>query len=213
MITDEKEELINFTRQLTFEIYDTYNTLKLHMHLHNSLVDNPEIGQLAQSYFVLTQHSLANDYIIRIARMFDKKPKGTQFGTLFKLLNLIEQNANLFTNKKSILKEVSRHRNIFDEDNAALLNNIKTWRDKSYAHWDKKYFYDEDRLKLEVDAPIKYNQLYNLLRTSGQIANFYLKELGESPVPLEIAQIKDDINELFKAIKTGMTLDTDLVKV
>jgi hypothetical protein len=203
MNTHTREQLIEFIEQLFMEVYHTNSKLELSMYIHNKFVDCQEVSEIAPSFFVLTMDSLANDIIIRFAKLFDG---GSSYGNLFKLLNLIEVNFDLFPKeKKLILSEVSTHRKMFKEDNNELLQNLKTWRDKNYAHWDKIYFFDADRPKLGEDSPILYGQLLTLLQTSADVINYYSKMLYRTHHSLKNPQITNDVDALFEALSVNIT--------
>ncbi|MCM3002918.1 hypothetical protein [Priestia koreensis] len=203
-MNNKKDELMKFIEQLFKEVYHTNNKLRLHIYVHNKFVDHPEVAEMAPSFFTLTMDSLFNDAIIRMAKLFDKKA----YGTLFKLLNSIEMNTDLFsTEKKQILLKISAHRKLLTEEYSTILDSLKTWRDKNYAHWDKEYFFEDERPKLGNDSPMSYGDLFNLLRASTNIINYYLRELRKECYTLDNSQIEEDVDVLFKALSSKETMN------
>ncbi|MGD6779969.1 hypothetical protein ACQCT3_11775 [Sutcliffiella horikoshii] len=198
MGTLTKEELSKFMEQLFMEVYHSNSKIELYMYMSNKFVDYPEVGNIAPSFFELTRDSLSNEFGLRIAKLFDSNG----YGTLYKLLNLIGANVDLFPadKKKLILSTVSAHSKILKEDNAQLLKNLRTWRDKLLAHWDKNYFFNVDRTKLGEDAPMLYGELLTLLKSSTNIINFYAELLDKTHYLLETDQIKKDFDILFNAL-------------
>lgn len=91
---------MEFSEQLFKEVYHANNKLNMSMYIHNKFVDEYEVSQIAPTYFVLTLDAIDNDFVIRIAKTFDR----TSYGTMFKFLNLVEANVHLFEmdNKKLV---------------------------------------------------------------------------------------------------------------
>ncbi|WP_139129193.1 hypothetical protein, partial [Paenibacillus nuruki] len=115
--------------------------------------------------------SLQNDAIIRTAKLFDKGHKS--YGTLYKLLNLMEAHLDQFGTVKD---KLASHK-IYYQNQEVLINNLLIWRDKHFAHPDKKYFLDKNRINLAEHAPMLVGDLPKLLKTSAEILNFYSSKL------------------------------------
>ena len=192
-----KEQILEFIEQLFKEVYHANNKLKLYLYVYNKFVDNQELSNIATSYFALTLDALDNDFLIRIAKIFDER-RGS-YGTIFKFLNIVEANPQLFE-VKNLHIQVKSHRKVFEEDNRELIKNVKTWRDQLYAHSDKVYFLDKDRPKLGENAPMMYGELMNLLQLATQTINYFNKLLDGSVNILENPDITKDADTLFTAL-------------
>lgn len=88
-----KEELTEFIDQLFEEVYHANNRLKIHMYLHNKLVDAPKvIHETYPAYLNLTMDAIYSEFIISMFKIFDKNG----YGTIFKMLNIIKVHPELF---------------------------------------------------------------------------------------------------------------------
>ncbi|MEV5027893.1 hypothetical protein [Paenibacillus sp. LPE1-1-1.1] len=192
--------------QLFLEVKYAHDKLKLYMYVHNQFVDYPKTQAIASSFFALSMNALQNDSIISTAKLFDKGNKS--YGTIHKFFQLIEVNADLFQNdKKRVLKEIPTHQKFYEEK-ALLLQNLLTWRNKHFAHPDKNYFLDKDRLKLGEDAPILYGDLPDLLQKSVDIINFYSEALCKNHHILKDPEIERHVDDLFRILNDHLDRKT-----
>ncbi|WP_449603779.1 AbiU2 domain-containing protein [Paenibacillus sp. Marseille-Q9583] len=190
-----KEDLLEFMEQLFKEIYHSNNKLNLHLYMHNKFVDNQGVSDIAISYFVITMDSLFNDMVIQVFKIFDKNG----YGTIFKFLNLIEANPHLFTDKK-IYKKAQADREKYENEKKESINIIRTWRNQLYAHYDKKYFLEKDRLKLAEDAPMLLQDIIDLLNMAVETINYYSGLLDFARFSLITPEITKDADKLFESL-------------
>ena len=193
----EKNKIIEFSDQLFSEVFHANNKLSLYMSTHNKFVDFKELANVSPSFFVLIMNSLEKDIIISTAKLFDNG-RGS-YGTMYKFLNLIEANVDLFgEEKRQILKTaIPNQRKELFEENEQILKNLKSWRDKGYAHPDKKYFLDSNLPNLADDSPLVYGDIIGLLKKCVEIINFYSTRLQKSIYSFDCPDIKKDLDTLF----------------
>lgn len=191
-----KKEFNEFIEQLFEEVYHANNRLKLHMYLHNKLVDAPKvIHETYPAYLNLTIDAIHSEFMISIAKIFDK----SGYGTFFKMLNLIEAHPELFSLANNILTEqVQLDRQELNE--SSTISNIRTWRNQLFAHHDKKYFLNKNRYKLGEDAPILYQEHTELLIIAANKINYYSKYLNKNKYVLDNAQITEEVDTLISVL-------------
>ncbi|MCZ1268135.1 MULTISPECIES: AbiU2 domain-containing protein [Paenibacillus] len=190
-----KEGLTEIIDQLFEEIYHANNRLKIHMHLHNKLVDNPKVGEPYPAYFNLTMDAIYSQFIISVAKIFDKNG----FGTIFKMLNIIEVHPELFDiENKTLIEQVRSDREELEVSNTIL--NIRKWRDQLFAHYDKKYFLNKNRHKLGDDSPIIYGDHQQLLISVAKKINYYSEHLNKTKHVLDDTQISNEIDTLIAVL-------------
>ncbi|MDN4090949.1 hypothetical protein [Paenibacillus polymyxa] len=192
-----KEQLLEFIEQLFKEVYHAHNKLNLAIYLQNKCVDNIDLVKITETYFTLTLNALNNDFLIQIAKLFDSH-RGS-YGTMFKLLNLIEANHHLFA-IENLNTQVNAQRKVFKEDYQKPIENVKIWRNKLYAHSDKPYFLDKDRPDLVEEARFSYDDLLNLLQWATETINYYNQLLDGSKYVLHNPDVKKDVDKLFEAL-------------
>lgn len=190
-----KEEIKEFMEQLFLEINYAHDKFFIYTYLHNRFVDFPQTKEISRSFFSLSMDSLQNDAIIRTAKLFDKGHKS--YGTLYKLLNLMEVHLDQFGEEKDIVKDKLDAHKLYYQNQEVLINNLLTWRDKHFAHPDKKYFLDKNRIKLVEHAPMFVGDLPKLLNDSAEILNFYSFNLLRDIYLFEDFQIEYDVDKLF----------------
>ncbi|TKJ83751.1 hypothetical protein PaeCFBP13512_22305 [Paenibacillus sp. CFBP13512] len=181
--------------QLFSEIRYAHDKFFVYTYLYNRFVDFPQTQEISSSFFAISMDSLQNDAIIRTAKLFDKGHKS--YGTLYKLLNLMEAHLDQFGIVKDEVKDKLASHKIYYQNQEVLINNLLIWRDKHFAHPDKKYFLDKNRINLAEHAPMLVGDLPKLLKTSVEILNFYSYKLFEITYFFKDFQIEHDVDKLF----------------
>lgn len=122
-----KEELLRFINQLFLETFHAHNKIICYVALYNKLIDNNEIGSTYPAYFNITIDAVANDFLIRLAKLTDNRHGA--YGTLYKLLNLIEANTQLFNEeyRNELVLQVASDRQ--ELNGIKTISSIKSWRD------------------------------------------------------------------------------------
>lgn len=137
--------------------------------------------------------SLLESTIITLAKLYSESDDRS----IIKFVNFIEQNAKDIGNVTVVSRLVNKHREEFVKFEEAI-QYLYTWRNKSYAHYDKKYFYDSD--KLAHDAPLLIGYIRKLIQLAGRIINDYQKEFNGYYSVFE-AENKYDIDKLLERVK------------
>jgi len=197
------------------EIEQYINNLKIAIDafkLHNSIMEtiikyNNEINCMT-NFIVTIVKSLQITFIMETYKLVDKDGQKS----IFKLLNVCEQNKDAFPKEKIMnfiyendkKEKITKNINIQDDINKirdkikqynGLIQNLKGARDKYYAHTDKKYFYDVKKLFQDYRISIKDFEM--LLNTLSEILNLLLIDLcGEGYVFNELY-----INEFERILK------------
>jgi hypothetical protein len=157
---------------------------RLFRRLHERRKDRLQEMNLAPAFFTTTIDSLWVAIVLWVDKLFDNR---SQRG-LINFLKFIEQNRPLFD-----LRELQRRKNYPDghwmpENRAPVTlkrihadiakvvafqpqENFKRRRDKFHAHFDKKYFFERE--KLEQEAPIKWGELHGVIELGKSIVNAY----------------------------------------
>lgn len=106
--------------------------------------------------------ALVDAAIIALSKIYDKKSTGTN---IISLLNKIDSDKNFIdSEKRSEIKKFAKKqkKELECENIKRLINNLKTWRDKYYAHIDKEYLNAEDVLRREYGISVEeFEQLLN----------------------------------------------------
>lgn len=181
-----KTEIINqFENDLDFlikELYEINSYRLLHKHLLEKTSDEEFLKAMnkAPAFFHLTINSFQYSTIMGLARLYE--PTGRNSRSVYSLLNFIGQHhKNIFSNdpetKTRLGREIDINHTIvknYREKLAELdsiTNNLISWRDKSFAHNDKKYFGIKGQLG--KDYPITYGDIDKLKNTAEDILNTF----------------------------------------
>ena len=96
---------------------------------------------------IVITKALVDSSVIALSRIYDTHKDST--ADIYSLLNSIESdksfiNSGNLTEIKQFVKEQEKVLN--SDEFKTLINNLKTWRDKYYAHRDKIFLNDEERI-------------------------------------------------------------------
>jgi hypothetical protein len=158
-------EIKIYLRNLT-HVNDSFNIYKKLIEL-NSKPETLEFLNISPAFFQITSYSLEHTFIIGIAKIIDFHSDKN----IFKLIRQCKYNHKLF--KESYKIELFEHELELTSD---IINSIKERRDKFYAHADKKYFYDTD--KMQDSAPLTYNDFDKLVSVINEGLNGLLQDLN-----------------------------------
>jgi len=118
-------------------------------------------GTVTSSVYITT--------ILTLNNLLDKKSERG----LYKYLRKTEQELKYILaidKREEIQKEITDQiRQIDSKSN--IVSNLKTHRDKIYAHFDKDYFYDIK--KLYIDAPLSFGDIHQLIMLCQEILNWH----------------------------------------
>ncbi|MES5896739.1 hypothetical protein [Bacillus cereus group sp. RP43] len=192
----DKEKIKQLINRFMFEIINVRSKFQLWKHIQKHRNEHLDELNIAPAFFTLTLHSVFNDVIITLAKLYEH---GKQTANLNKLINIADANRALFDYKEHAIdplmitnKEIENHKKIIEEKEESL-NNLFMWRDKVYAHNDMKYFFDKEQLP--KDAELTMQHIEELIEKAWEIVNFYSLALEgkawhpDSPDTLDIEKV------------------------
>lgn len=177
-----KEQVIaRFEMELDFlikELYEINSYKLLYIHLYNKK-NKPEFLKAmnkAPAFFLLTINSYQSMFIMGLYKICEKRnPKGKN---IFSFLTFLERNHSLIydippkESKPTVdITLIRQHREELDKYSHCI-DHILAWRDKSYAHYDKKYIGENIKM-IGQDFPITYGEIGKLISLLGDILNTY----------------------------------------
>jgi hypothetical protein len=173
----------------------------LYRRLHERRVDRLDEMNIAPAFFQLTTDALKSAVILWVGKLFeDKAERG-----IFNFLKFIEHNKGIFEigelkrrkgypdghwmlDREPITsKTIEEHRKRIK--NLQCLQNFKTQRDKFFAHFDKRYFFDRERL--DQEAPLTWGDLEIVIESLKDIINHYSSAYDGQLLALKPININD----------------------
>lgn len=202
-----KEKIIE-VMYLLIEINDSY---KLFKQLKKSKQKYLDVMNISPAFFTIVNHSLEYTFIMGLSKLYEYDNKTM---SIHKIINICENCADLFPNSREIVYQgedgntvvytdkitIDIHNDIREMRNLVgsldnQINSLKGRRDKFYAHNDKGYFANIDKLVKEY--PINYNDLDLLISTADKVLNKLLSDLcGEGYLTYH-----KDYNDIEKIMK------------
>ena len=185
-------EFDKFTKNgslVVYEIQRTQNALKLYQSLSDHFETDLDLINIAPSFFTETLWALEYKIIVGTTRFFyDSRDKGSLClkQLLTKAKRKYPQNASLQEYADARLLELS----VLDAE------DLKTLRDKYYAHLDEQAFSEHKNILSDFDAKAISDLLEyadKTLRGLFDLADVYLP----APMPFH-----DDLDKLFAKLKT-----------
>ncbi|KAA9023562.1 AbiU2 domain-containing protein [Niallia endozanthoxylica] len=168
----DEEMIKQLIKGLMQEIIQVKSKFKLWQHIQQQRNEYIDELNLAPAFFTLILQSMFNDVIITTAKLYEHG-KGTI--NLNKLINIAENHKEIFIyeekNKSLLNNEVIKEHKVCIETKKEQLDNLFTWRDRVYAHNDKKYFFEKNQVI--KDAELTIENLEDLLQNAWEIVNFY----------------------------------------
>ena len=156
--------------------------------------DNQRIN-LAPGFFTIVMHSLLTTILLTLARLYDDREEVS----LKKLISQCSKYASLDNDSENIQKL----RQLIDEANADIeklssaIVNLESRRDKIYAHNDKSYF--NQTQKMLDDFPIQQQELEKLLNLAGNFV-FYLQNIFDVQPIMPYSENSDDLAKLLQRV-------------
>lgn len=183
---------MNSEKENKFEVFRSFlkeealllvSFIAVYRRLQERRTDRLNEMNLAPAFFSLVFDALNSAIIHKVHNLFDEKGERG----IFNFLKFIENNRDIFTIdrlkcrvKKPIAEWISEKKPVtfemIEEDkknirNLACLQSFKTRRDKYYAHFDKKYIFNLERLG--EDAPIIWGDFKNIRELLGELIDRY----------------------------------------
>ncbi len=195
-MNDKKKEFEKYLNYFNDEITNLKTCYDIYIYLIElSNKNNKEMNE-APCFFQYTIHSFITNLIVSVYRLYDPNKSAK---TIEKLLNFIKSNYKTIfhPNRKVKLDEINMDikKNSDHEDHIKI---IKKYRDKYYAHNDKKYF--GDFKKLVESYPLDYSIIENLINITIDIYQKYYKAYYGELMPLEYVNCHD-IKHIIYALR------------
>lgn len=188
---EKAKQLIKGLMQEIIQVKSKFELWKYLQKERNTHID--ELN-LAPAFFTLTLHSLFNDVIITTAKLYEH---GKDTINLNKLINIAENHRDVFNyqegNELLLNNKVIKEHKELIESKQPEIDNLFVWRDKVYAHNDRKYFFEKKQLLQDAELTIEH--IEELLQSAWQIVNFYSLALEgkawypDSPDTLDVKRI------------------------
>ncbi|MGE5329884.1 MAG: hypothetical protein ACM3KR_10305 [Deltaproteobacteria bacterium] len=181
-IEERRKQFEEYLERLINEVMFIDSTLELYIHLMNKRIDRINELNMAPAFFGLTINCFLASTVISLAKLYENyNGKNRSDRNICKFLNFIEQNSDIFTQDEETLQKfrcnyrvdsllIKKHRKLI-EDSKSKLDNLFYWRDKCYAHNDKKYFLDSTALGNDAGLTIK--SFRELIKLAQDILNDY----------------------------------------
>lgn len=132
-----KEEMIEELHAYLTHIVFARDCLVAYLSILDGAKNYNEIINVSVGFFRIAQYSLNKCMFIEFSKLYCGS--GKQEKTIRKLINIVEANINLFSNKKKAKECCDKVNQRFQEMNE-LISKLKTRRDKDLVHNDKEYF-------------------------------------------------------------------------
>lgn len=209
MSQDIINQFVDDVEGLLKELYQLNNYYLLNKYLNQkrNQKETLDLMNKAPGFFQLTIHSFQYSAIMGLARLFEPASRGSK--SIYKFLSFIEGNhKKIFSNDPITKRKLGRYTDI-DESTVIkhrerlnevepIINNLLSWRDKAFAHNDKKFF--KDREALRRDFPIKYSEIENLIEIAAEILNTYQVGYNGNNTVV-IPSNAYDVDQVFRALR------------
>lgn len=183
--------------------------------LHERRGDRLEEINIAPAFFQVVTEALLSGIVLWVDKLFDEHGKRS----IFNFLTFVEYNRNILTveqlkRRKKYpsdhwmlardpisLKTVKEDRELIQR--LVCLQNFKTLRDKFYAHFDKEYFFDRDRMR---EMAPTWGDLEEVVKVISQVINRYSVAYDGREFLLELENINDLdslLDRLYKSRKAN----------
>lgn len=167
-----KEELRAYYR----EYMAIRNSVDLHDELFRMTLNDPGKKVLGRApyFFSIVYDALSDSFSISLAKLFDK---GENTKSVQNLIERCKKESHLFRNPEKVTEilemlEKELKQNCLVGNALCVLQNR---RDKLYAHNDKKYFRNQEKI---LEEPLHIYQIWELLNWIKQVLMFLVNEMS-----------------------------------
>jgi len=179
---DSKELFEKYLETLLSDLTRIDSYFELSIHIDNYRSNRLEVLNLAPTFFVFAMDSFYYSTIVSLARYYDSyKILNRSERNLIRFINYVEQNLDIFPSDRDTLKKlniihhvnsilIKEHRKLIQDVNP-ILDKLFTWRDKHFAHYDKKHFFNTEIL--ENNYGLTINEIRTLILLAKKILNHY----------------------------------------
>lgn len=115
-----------------------------------------DLYKLSPAYFTVVKKSLFYYFIISLSKLFEGRNRSD-----FNLNSFISKLKDTYEKYECNIPKVIIDLEEHVKNNEKLIKNLMTWRDRSIAHYDKKYFLEAS--SLSNDAKIGYDELEEVI--------------------------------------------------
>lgn len=196
--TEKKFE--EYRHYLKYEASRLASFVNLFRRLYERRVDRLEEMNIAPAFFQVTTDALLSAIILWVDKLFDERGKRG----IFNFLMFVEHNRNVLS-----IEQLQRRKNypdghrMLNRDTITLetingdrrniqrlgcLQNFRTLRDKFYAHFDKEYFFDRERMAEEAPT---WGDLERVIVVISDLINRYSAAYDGELFVLEPENIND----------------------
>lgn len=130
-----------------------------------------------------------------LAKIYEKPCKTNS--SIYKLLNKVQQDIKRINHDDINNNIIKQHIQELEEC-SDILNNLFTWRDKHFAHFDKKYFLTNNAVS--NDAKLTYGNIEKIINSAGDVLNYYYSKLEGKYMSIEATNY-DDLNRIVRILK------------
>ena len=171
-----------YLRKLFHELTVLDTKFEIYRGINSHRTDRLEELNIAPAFFGIVLNSLVSDIIISLAKFYENYDgRKRSDRNINRFLNFIESNTDIFPTdpeaKKmynfnyTINEELINEHRAEIENIKGILDNLFQWRDKYFAHFDKKYFLNDKALV--EDYPLNYEDIRYLIDLGAKILNKY----------------------------------------
>ena len=213
-IEDIEKKFEEYREYLEYETKRLVMYIRLHNHINERKRDRLAELNIAPCFFQVVLDSLFSSIILWVDKLLSNKSERG----FWDFLSFIENNKELFEasavqkrgsypdehhmlNHEPVTSQViENHRKKIVE--LRSFPSFKLRRDKFYAHFDKKYFFNRDRL--DSDAPLRYSDLEEIIRVMVDILHYYSAAYDRKVrriEPLNVYDIDHLLNKLHECLK------------
>ncbi|GJL69326.1 MAG: hypothetical protein NPIRA06_19610 [Nitrospirales bacterium] len=212
---DIERKFEEYRHFLVYEATRLASFVALFRKLHERRGDRLEEINIAPAFFQVVTEALLSGIVLWVDKLFDEHGKRS----IFNFLTFVEYNRDILT-----VEQIKRRKSYPDghwmlnrnpitletvkEDRERIqrltcLQNFKTLRDKFYAHFDKEYFFDRERMR---EMAPTWGDLDEVVEVISQVINRYSVAYDGQEFSLQLANINDLdslLNRVYRCRKTN----------
>lgn len=208
-----EKQFSDYRKYLREEIHRFRDCVAVYRQIQERLADMSDVINQAPAFFGTVERSLFTSIVLWGDKLFDEKGERG----FFNFLTFVENNRKWLTtaelqrrkgypdghwmldNRIPITAESIEHdRQIIRS--LEVLKSFRVRRDKFHGHFDKKYFFDRE--KLQADAPIRWGDLEVAANAMIDIINGYSADFDGAFFASDTLNI-DDLDVLLRNAKRG----------
>ena len=211
-----ESSFIDLLNRLMNEVININSNFKLYKHLIDRLKDRRDAMEYAPSFFNTVLEALFADVVMSLAKLFETERRGS-YGNLHTYLKFVTDNKEIFSLDERFRRDpnigaledyikegfkieiedlLKEHENLIKEQGVRI-DILLHWRDKYYAHNDKRYFINPSLIAEEM--PLLYDDIDKLIDTTTKILNAYSVRF-DGKFKLNYFSNYDDIDKILDIV-------------